>query len=132
MNGKVMWCPPARKRDIDILWTKPEDNTELLAECPTLIRKAIANGLVTPGPDWDAPSSPCQVCGKSMPMRKWAKKGCSIECRTILTARRKSTPSQPCPVCGLQFVPRLNGGKMTKTCSKDCGQQMTRIHLRRK
>lgn len=126
MNGRAMWCPPARKRDIDFGPPPIEDKAALLAECPALIRSAIAKGLCVPGPDWNAPSSACQVCGKSMPMRKWAKKGCSLECRTILTARRKATPEKPCPICGQIFKPRLNGGKMTKSCSNKCGLVMMR------
>ncbi len=171
MNGHPIWCKPARTREYDFLPEEKDDKSELLAELPKLVAKAIERGLIKrptiksteekPGPRSESavckcgqdfirkvggprhcfqcrtPAKECRHCHQPFYPKKWGQKTCSNECRIEAIkegARKNAAPTMytTCPVCQTVFVNKVHGRKATKTCGKQCGIELMKIHNKKK
>jgi len=171
MNGHPIWCKPARTREYDFLTEEKDDKSELLAELPKLVAKAIEKGLIKrptiksteekPGPRSESavckcgqdfirkvggprhcfqcrtPAKECRHCHQLFHPKKWGQKTCSNECRIEAIkegARKNAAPTMytTCPVCQTVFVNKVHGRKATKTCGKQCGIELMKIHNKKK
>lgn len=171
MNGHPIWCKPARTREYDFLAEESDDKSELLAELPKLVQKAIERGLIKrptiksteekPGPRSESatckcgqdfirkvggprhcfqcrtPAKECGHCHQPFHPKKWGQRTCSNECRIEAIkegARKNAAPPlyMNCPVCHKEFQNKTKAGKLTKSCSRECGIELMKIYQRTK
>ena len=128
MNGKPMWCPPARTRSYAVPSAPVEDNAAeqaaLLAEAAQLVRAGIRAGLVQP------PPAPKQT--DLGPSSVWAK---CVECqgqfsRHIASVQPKCSScrleKKACKNCKELFQP---SGYRQVTCGELCRGNLMRANM---
>lgn len=125
MNGKPIWCPPARTKDytFDPIKTKEEDANVTLAEAAGLVRAAIRRGLIKKADKETAKAAKlgarslwatCEQCQSEFSRDKYSsEKRCPV-CRLS---------KKVCKVCGITFQPTQH---KQKCCSVRCRTEVSR------
>ena len=133
MNGNSYWSPPSRHTrclgDRFIESSTPERQPDL-EECPFLVAKAIAAGLIKP-PIAEVISEPVDLSGK--PIADWRHITC-IKCGQDFTRGQRKHQAcmscrldkKKCTMCGNEFQP---GSKKQACCSNICaGKRSSASH----
>lgn len=169
MNGKAIWCKPARTKEYD--FSKVEESSDeeisILAEAAKLVADGIRAGLIKPskqslsasldergrlsvtatckkcrGPFSRHRKSDvaicfpcrlgpvnCKACGVLFRRNRSNQVVCSNECKYKHTVKltqpskaRQQRTNLDCPICGNKYSMRTSGGKVSKTCGKECGK----------
>jgi len=106
MNGNPIWCKPARTREHDFSKTEADDaeqNLSLLAEAASLVRAAMAKGLIERGAPHIVEDE------KPGPRSEWVTCGCGEKYIRKIGGYEKCfqcrTPAIACKCCGKMFHP---------------------------
>lgn len=119
MNGRPIWCPPARQKDygFDPIETKSDSVSVSLAEAALLVRHAIKRGLIKLPDKAEAKAAKlgvrsvwaiCTHCQVEFSRDKLSQEPRCNVCRL---------PRKVCTVCAIEFQPQQ---RKQKCCSKEC------------
>lgn len=129
MNGKPLWCPPARTRGgVEFVDSDTDDRAaehiSILAEARQLVAAGIRAGLVQAGPEVYDPGvalrrrtdvvAECDSCGRPFSRGKASRQSTCFSCRL---------GERQCIQCGVTFAPVR---REQKNCGVKCAAEGVR------